>query len=125
MRRADVVGSWVLIFALLGFALLLGTFGWIHTGWDLPVIQCLNLPVPELGGPFYEATEVDGVRTIFPLGIDCTYDVAGDAYGPQTVHNYNAVPSVLLVLSLVGAVGVWAGLRWRLRIMDSARGSTD
>lgn len=115
MSTGSVVGRWILIFALLGFSLLLITFGWIQDGWELPSTQCWGLPKPESGGPFYESTRVTGARTFFPLGIDCTYDVDGDDYGPQTVHNYNAVPSALLALSVLGAVLVGASLRRRSR----------
>jgi len=88
--------------------------GWVHDGWAPPFIQCLNGPFPVEGGPFYESTRVTGEQTLFPLGVDCTYDVEGDAFGPQVIHNYNVVPTVVLVVSLLGvAGGLWIIVRAR------------
>ena len=85
-------------------ALLMLTFGWIRTGWEIPQTQCAQLPGPEQGGPFFESTRVDGSRTWFPLGLSCTYDVSGDAFGPQTVNYYNPETSTILVISVAGVV---------------------
>ncbi|WP_306896162.1 hypothetical protein [Agromyces albus] len=79
--------------------------GWIHDGWNVPTIQCLSAPYPASGGPFHEGTDVSGHATLFPLGLDCTYDVPGDAFGPQTIHNYRFDSTLVLVVSLSAVVG--------------------
>lgn len=105
MRLARIAAGWITIVGCCILGLLLIGFGWIHDGWAPPATQCLHGPVPELGGPFYEQTEVTGERSYFPLGVLCTYDVPGDDYGPQTVHNYKLVPTALLVASGLGIPG--------------------
>jgi hypothetical protein len=109
----------VIVFALL--ALLMFSVGWIRSGWVVPDMQCIDGPKPEQGGPFYESTRIEGRRTYFPLGVDCSYDVEGDAYGPQTVHNYNAAPTVVLVLSVLGIVAGML-LITRARLLERVRG---
>ncbi|MFB2581354.1 hypothetical protein ACEXQD_08885 [Herbiconiux sp. P15] len=113
--------GWVAIALFAVVAALLLAVGWVHDGWAPPDAQCISGPSPDRGGPFYENTEVSGRVSLFPLGVDCTYDVPGDGFGPQTVHNYNAAPTITLVLSTLGlAAGVL--LVVRANLIDRVRG---
>jgi hypothetical protein len=104
--------GWIVVVLFSLVALMLLAVGWVHDGWAPPGIQCISGPYPDMGGPFYETTEISGTRTWFPLGVDCTYDVAGDGFGPQTVHNYYVPSSITLVVSLLAvAAGAWMIVR--------------
>ena len=113
--------GWVAVVVFTASALWLLATGLIFDGWDPPGIQCLRGDVPQSGGPFYETAIVTGQQTLFPLGIDCTYDVPGDDFGPQTVHHYNVGTTIALVVSGLGVVG--GGLLvYRASVLDRVRG---
>ncbi len=113
--RAHRVVGWVVIAFCAVVAIVMINVGWIIDGIGSPDSQCISAPVPELGGPFTESTRMSGQRSILPLGVDCTYDVDGDAFGPQIVHNYRVGPNVVFLVSLLGiAAGALVLVRGRL-----------
>jgi hypothetical protein len=113
--------GWIAIVIFAGIAVLLLAVGWIHTGWASPDYQCISGPMPADGGPYYETTNISGSRIFFPLGVDCTYEVAGDGFGPQTVHNYNLAPTLALIMSVLGIV-VGALFVKRAALIERVRG---
>ena len=106
MKRTAGVMIIVFSLAILAWSALFGTN---IDGRDPPSSQCSRSTPPDQGGPFYEQTKVEGYRTYLPLGMVCTYDVDGDAFGPQDVVHQNWPATVIAVISL-GLVGFGVSL---------------
>lgn len=94
----------LLIAVFAAVAALCALSGITLDGRDPLSIQCSRSDErPAQGGPFSEQTRVEGTLTFLPLGVVCTYDVDGDAFGPQSVAhpNWPATIGVLVSLALV------------------------
>ncbi|WP_368498793.1 hypothetical protein [Herbiconiux sp. A18JL235] len=103
--RGHRVVGWLFIVVFGIVVVLMLLLGRVHNGWAPAEVQCYHGPFPTVGGPYYENTEVSGGVSLFPLGIDCTYDSPDDAIGPQTVHNYQLGPTILFVIGIAGIAG--------------------
>ena len=105
-RRLAVAAAGVLLVlgaptALVAYAVGSYPFGNSDESYQCRVVQ----PLPPVGGPWLaEDTQVQYVRTLIPLGIECTLDSLHDAVGPQITHHQSWVATVLWLASSVVAV---------------------
>jgi len=92
----------LVLFAAGAFFIL--SYGSNIAGSGPETSQCdQSIERPSTGGPYNEGTSVTAYKTLFPLGIVCSFDAPGDKYGSQQVVHQQWLATALLVISVGGA----------------------
>lgn len=101
-------GAWAGI--LVSLAILAGSLvvGVNPGGRHAPNVQCLLMPSPVVGGPYYEDSSVRSDPTFVPLGLSCSWDSPDDSVGPQTIWHPSIVANVVAVIALLAIVAFGA-----------------